>query len=407
MEFPLTILLLASFAALLYFIYSTWMWKHREKLLHRIIQASPIPTFVIRKDHRVLYWNRALEKLSHIESEDVVGTNQHWKAFYWKQRPCMSDLIVDGTTEDASRLYSERRGSSTWLDEACESVVFIPKLGNTGRWCRFTAGAIRDSQDKMFGAIETIEDVSKKILEDEDLTRMKKLESLCTLAEGVAQDLDGLSSIALRGIFMAKLSATDEDKIAERALTAAEKASLQVKKLAHQLNTFAKGEYSLRKKESVIPLLREAIESARNRSNIEWKISISDNLQPVEMDSKQIRQVIDNIILNALEAMPQGGSIAIDTEEVALDANNVLKLHEGRYIRITVKNSGSGIRKEDLSKIFDPYFTTKKTGGERGLGLPICESLLKNHKGGIAVESEWGKGAAFYLYLPVYDDQIA
>ena len=96
----------------------------------------------------------------------------------------------------------------------------------------------------------------------------------------------------------------------------------------------------------------------------------------------------------------------LEAEEVAVDAKNILKLQEGSYIRITVKDSGSGIPKEDLPRIFDPYFTTKKPEARQGLGLPICESLLKHYKGGIAVESAWGKGAAFHLYRPVDNEPV-
>ena len=403
----LIVLLIACLAALIYFIYTGRAWKHRERMLQRIIQASPIPTFVIGKDHRVCYWNQSLEKLSNIRAEAVIGTDEHWRAFYQEKRPCVADLIVDGTAEDASRWYSESRGSSAWLEDSCESVVFIPKLGETGRWCRFTAAAIKNSRGEMFGAVETIEDVSDKILEDEEMLRMKKLESLGTFAEGIAQDLDGLMSAALRSIFVTKLSAGDEDKMVEDGLAIAEKASLQVKKLAHQLITFAKGGYPLWRRESLVPLLREAIREAGDRSDIEWRVSVPDSLQPIEMDAKQIRQVIDNIIHNALEAMPEGGVIAIDAQEVNVDAKNALKLREGRYIRITVRDSGHGIRKEDLPRIFDPYFTTKKEGARKGLGLPMCQSLLRHHQGGIAVESEWGKGAAFHLYLPAAAEPIA
>ena len=402
----LIVLLIVCLAALIYFVYTGRAWKHRERMLQRIIQASPIPTFVIGKDHRVCYWNRSLETLSNIRAEAVIGTDEHWRAFYQEKRPCVADLIVDGTAEDASRWYSESRGSSAWLEDSCESVVFIPKLGETGRWCRFTAAAIKDSRGEMFGAVETIEDVSDKILEDEEMLRMKKLESLGTFAEGIAQDLDGLMSAALRSIFVARLSA-DEDKMMEDGLAIAEKASLQVKKLAHQLITFAKGGYPLWRRESPVPLLREAIRDAGDRPDIEWKVSVPDSLQPIEMDAKQIRQVIDNILHNALEATPEGGVIAVDAQEVSVDAKNALKLQEGRYIRITIKDSGHGIRKEDLPRIFDPYFTTKKTGARKGLGLPMCQSLLRHHKGGIAVESEWGKGAAFHLYLPAAAEPIA
>ena len=92
MEFLLSILFVVCSVALIYFIHSAWKWKHRERMLRRIIQSSPIPTFVIRNDHRVLYWNAAMEKLSNIKAENVIGTDQQWRAFYQAQRPCVADL---------------------------------------------------------------------------------------------------------------------------------------------------------------------------------------------------------------------------------------------------------------------------------------------------------------------------
>ena len=402
MEFLLSFLLVVCCVALIYFIRSAWKWKHRERMLRRIIQASPLPTFVIRKDHRVLYWNAAMEKLSHIKADEIIGTDQQWRAFYRTQRPCMADLIVDGAIDKAPQWYSGKPRKSMLVDEATEAVVFIPEMGDRGKWFRFTAAAIRDSRGGMFGAIETTEDVTEEKLADEELIRIKKHESLGAFAGGVAQDFDSLMSAVLRNIFLAKLSATDEDRVMEEGLAIAEKATLQAKELAHQLITFAKGGYSLRKKESVIPLLRAVIESTGNRSDIEWKISIPDHLRPIEMDSSQIRQVIENIVRNGMEAMPRGGTMAIDAEEVTVNGRNSLNLPPGHYIRVSIKDSGIGIRKEDLSRIFDPYFTTKTTGGRKGLGLglSLCDSILKHHKGAVRVESELGEGATFILYLP-------
>jgi PAS domain-containing protein len=132
--------------ALTYFGYSAWKWKHREQMLRRIIQASPLPTFVIRKDHRVLYWNAAMEKLSNIKTEDVIGTDQQWRAFYREQRPCMADLIVDGAIDKASQWYSEMPRKSRLVDDAIEAVVFIPEIGDRGKWFRFPAAAIHGAR---------------------------------------------------------------------------------------------------------------------------------------------------------------------------------------------------------------------------------------------------------------------
>jgi PAS domain S-box-containing protein len=406
MQFPLSILLVLCSIALLYFVHSAWKSKHEERMLRRIIQASPLPTFVIRKDHRVLYWNAAMEKLSHIQAEDVIGTDHQWMAFYGAQRPCVADLIVDGAIDKAPQWYSEKPRKSRLVDEAIEAVVFIPEMGDRGKWFRFTAAAIRDARGEMFGAIETTEDVTEEKLADEELIRIKKHESLGTFAGGVAQDFDSLMSAVLRNIFLAKLSASDEDKIMEEGLATAEKAGLQAKELAHQLITFAKGGYALRKIESVIPLLREASQCCKNRSDIQWNVTLPDDLWPVEMDSKQIRQVIENIVHNGLEAMPEGGSMDISAKCVTIGEKNVLTLKPGHYVKISIKDSGTGVRKEDLSRIFDPYFTTKTAGGRKGLGLglSICYSILEHHDGTIAVESELGEGTTFSLFLPAHSN---
>ncbi len=403
MEFVSAFLLLMALAC---FGYSAWKWKRRERMLRRIIQASPLPTFVIRKDHRVLYWNAAMEKLSNIKAKDVIGTDQQWRAFYPKQRPCVADLIVDGAIDKAPQWYSEKPHKSRLVDEAFEAVVFIPELGDRGTWFRFTAAAVRNSRGEMFGAVETTEDVTEEKLADEELLRIKKHESLGEFADGVARDFDSLMSAVLRNIFLAKLAASDEDKMMEQGLATAEKAGLQAKELAHQLITFAKGGYALRKKESVIPLLQEAIECCKSRPDIHLDISIPDNLWPVEMDAKQIRQVIENIVSNGMEAMPEGGTMDISAECVTISEKNALSLKPGRYVKISIKDSGAGVGKEDLSRIFDPYFTTKTTGGRKGLGLglSICYSILKHHDGTIAVESELGEGTTFSLFLPAEAD---
>ena len=399
MEFVFTSLLCIALA---FAGYSAWRWKHRERMLRRIIQASPLPTFVIGNDHRVLYWNAAMEKLSGIPAEEMIGTDRHWKAFYRTRRPCVADLIVDGAIEEAPRWYSDSPRRSLLVEEAIEAVVFLPEKGETGKWFRFTAAAIRDSRGRMFGAIETTDDVTEEKLADEELNRIRRHESLGAFAGGVAQDFDSLMSAVLRNIFLAKLSASDEDKIVEEGLATAEKAGLQAKELAHQLITFAKGGYAVRKLESIAPVLREAVESNRGRPGIRWNVSVPEDLWPVEMDSKQIRQVLENLVSNGLEAMPEGGALDVAASCVSLGEKNVHNLKPGPYLRISIKDSGAGVPKEDLSRIFDPYFKTGTAGGRKGLGLglSICYSILKHHEGTVAVESGLGRGTTFSLYLP-------
>ena len=137
------------------------LFKDGEQSLHRVIGSSPIPAFVIGRDHRVIYWNRALEELSGIRAEEVIKTRQHWRAFYSAERPCMADLLVDESPETIDRWYAGKFIKSTLIDEAYEATDFFPDLGERGRWLRFTAAVIRNAGGALVGAVETLEDITE------------------------------------------------------------------------------------------------------------------------------------------------------------------------------------------------------------------------------------------------------
>ncbi|WP_052418668.1 PAS domain S-box protein [Methanolacinia paynteri] len=139
-----------------------------DEWIKAIIGASPIPQFIIDRDHRILFWNEALEKYSGIKSKNVLGTNQHWKAFYRKKKPCLSDLLLDGKEDLIPELYRGRYNKSEFIDGAYEAIDFFPHMGESGIWLDFTASTIRDSRGVIIGAIETLKDVTEqKILEEE------------------------------------------------------------------------------------------------------------------------------------------------------------------------------------------------------------------------------------------------
>lgn len=383
------------------FIYSAWQRKEVEQRLYGIIHGSPIPTFVIKKDHRVIYWNDALEKLSGIKAGDILNSDQHWRAFYKSKRPCMADLIVDETLETVPNWYSGKYSKSSLLEKTYVATDFFQDLGESGRWLRFTASAIKDSIGNLYGAIETLEDITEQRLAEEELVRIKTLESMGRFAGGVAKDFDSLMSAVLRNIFLAKLSAADEDKILEEGLETAERAGLQAKELAHQLITFAKGGYPSLKLDSINGLLDEIVGQI-DAPGIDCSVSVDDDLWSVEIDSAQIKRVIGNMIQNSIDAMPEGGSIHVRAENISITDKNRGNLKKGNYLKISIRDSGCGIRPETLSRIFDPYFTTKKTSGRKGLGLglSLCYSIMKNHNGSITVESEPCKGTTFNILIP-------
>lgn len=135
--------------------------KASERSLRAIIDGSPIPAFVIDKDHRVLYWNKALERYSGIAAADVIGTDGHWRAFYAEERPCLADLIVDGGLEDIAHWYAGKHSRSQVIDDAIEATDFFPEMRG-GTWLYFTAAPIRDRHGALIGAVETLTDVTER-----------------------------------------------------------------------------------------------------------------------------------------------------------------------------------------------------------------------------------------------------
>jgi PAS domain S-box-containing protein len=376
--------------------------KESEQRLYSILQNSPIPAFVIGRDHRVIFWNRALEELSKIPAGEVLGTTRHWRAFYKKERPCMADLLVDGEIGRIPKWYVDKYTRSSLLEEAFEATDFFPDLGEDGKWLRFTAATIRDSSGNRVSALETLEDITERMKAEEELNKIRRLESLGTLASGIAQDFDLLLSAMLRNIFLAKISIDEEDKILEEGLAIAEKAGLQAKELMHQLITFAKGGFPVRKVSALAPIILDAATLSLRDSGVRCNFAIPDDLWQVDVDEGQIRHVFQNVIQNAREAMTDAGAMDIRAENISIGKDDEVALRMGEYVRISIKDQGVGIPKENLSKIFDPYFTTKKVRTHKGLGLglAVCYSIIKNHNGLVSVESEVQKGTTVHIYLP-------
>jgi len=396
----LIFILALAITATISFIYAIWRGRRDEQKLISIIHGSPIPTFVLSKDHKIIYWNRALQALSNIKPSEILGTNQQWRAFYATQRSCLADLILDERTGQIAEFYTGKWSKSTLLEDAYEVTQFFPDMGDKGTWFRITAAGLRDARGNLFGAMETLEDITEQKMVQDELLQRTKLESLGTFADGVAKDFDSLLSAILRNVFLAKISAVDEDKILEDGLAVAERAGLQAKELAHRLSTFAQGGYPVRKLENLEPILRQAAQNVFNDSNVTCNISIAEELWPCEVDAAQIRQVAENVLINAKEAMLSGGIVELTAENTTI-GTNIRSVEQGNYVRIIIKDYGAGIPREDLSRIFDPYFTTKKVKerGGIGLGLAISDSIIKYHNGLISVESIVNSGTTFSIYL--------
>jgi CheY-like chemotaxis protein len=183
----------------------------------------------------------------------------------------------------------------------------------------------------------------------------------------------------------------------------AEKASWRAQNLTQQLLTFSRGGIPVKKITSISELLIDTSEFSLRGSKSRCEFKIQDNLCLVEIDEGQISQVINNLIINADQAMPEGGVINITAENFIAHSEQDSPLEKGKYVKISIEDTGVGIPEELLQKIFDPYFTTKQKGS--GLGLTIVYSIIKNHGGFIFVESEVGIGTKFFIYLPGYEEE--
>jgi signal transduction histidine kinase/CheY-like chemotaxis protein len=253
------------------------------------------------------------------------------------------------------------------------------------------------------GGVGIVEDITERRKLDEELLRADKLESVGLLAGGIAHDFNNVLTSVSGFVSLAKIHSKEGDRISH-FLSSAETALKRAKGLTKQLLTFAKGGKPVKETASISNIIKETPLLVLKDSKSVCEFSISDDLWPVEADTGQIGQVIGNLVMNADQAMPDGGTVRVEAENLLLEDRNEMKLKPGRYIRIAVKDQGSGIDENHLSKIFDPFFTTKEKGS--GLGLTAVYSIIKEHNGHISVESGLGKGAVFNIHLPASEGKI-
>lgn len=247
-------------------------------------------------------------------------------------------------------------------------------------------------------ALVVIRDITGRKKQEEELIKSSKLESLSLLAGSIAHDFNNFLAGIMGNVSLARSIVSPGDKIYP-LLASLEKASLKAKNLTQQLLTFAKGGAPIKHTTSIAGLIRDSAVFALSGANVRCDFSIADDLSPVEVDAGQITQVIHNLIINAKQAMPEGGLIKVSAENATVGAKDNLPAKDGKYIKITIQDTGIGIPEKDILKIFDPYFTTKEGGS--GLGLAASYSIIRNHGGHIAVASAVGAGTTFTIHLPV------
>jgi len=340
---------------------------------------------------KVVLMNKVAEELTGWAHEDAVGKSLD-KVFH----------IVTEKTHQPYHHYFKKVVETGGVIGPERDVILIAK-NRRERIIAESAAPIRDQESRIVGVVLVFRDITEKRKVEEELLKASKLESVGILAGGIAHDFNNILTAIIGNVSLAKLYDHPDGKVSG-ALTKVEAAALQAKKLTQQLLTFARGGTPIMQTTSIAELITESVYFTLRGSNVNCDFFIPENLWFVDVDEGQMSQVINNLIINADQAMPGGGTITVSAENIIIGEKHALPINEGEYVKITIKDRGIGISKEHLERIFDPYFTTKQKGS--GFGLAITYSIISKHSGHITVESEVGGGTTFSIYLPASFEEI-
>ena len=357
--------------------------RNSEEKFRTLAEAAPAGVFIFQ-DGRFLYANPALGAIFGYEVRELVG------------RMGPLDLIHPDDRE-AANAYARRCLEG---DEGGSPVLYCRGLHRNGEVidCEVLQGAVAyRGKRAMTGTLVDVTDLKRV---EEELGRVQRIESLGVLAGGIAHDFNNILTAISANISMARMYGNLEEDIS-RMMEDAEKACIRARNLTQQLLSFATGGAPVRKAVSLVKILEENPQFALSGSNVRCDVSIPKDPWPVNADEAQVGQVVHNLVINAKQAMPEGGVIEIGAENVPPEALKNVPLEPGRYVRVTVTDHGVGIPDRHLPRVFDPFFTTKQKGS--GLGLATSFTIVRNHGGHIQIDSEAGKGTTVRVYLPASD----
>ncbi|MBN1412333.1 MAG: PAS domain S-box protein [Spirochaetales bacterium] len=360
--------------------------KHiREKLVEQerkfrsLIENSTDAISLIDINGRVLYNSPSYHRMMGYPEEDRIGQNT-FDLVHPDDRENLLKLFRDIIAKPAytgipPTRVRHKNGSWRWIEGVANNQLAVPGVN---------------------AIVVNYRDITKRRQTEQALQQTQKIEALGVLAGGIAHDFNNL----LGGIFgFIELAAelTKEKEVGiflAKALGTVDRA----RGLTHQLLTFAKGGVPIKRLENITTFIHETVQFALSGSRLSCEFNIPENLWACEFDRNQIEQVSDNLIINAQQAMPDGGRIEVMAENIVIKGKKHPILDPGNYVKISISDQGIGMPGDILPRIFDPFYTTKPKG--HGLGLATCYSIINRHGGCIEVESEPGKGSTFHVFLP-------
>lgn len=332
------------------------------------------------------YGNKALCNITEFQYDEIVG-KKYTTVF---------------SKEDNERIYELfHEVFKTGVPAKITNWNIISRTGKNKK-IEASISLIRNAEKKITGFRGILRDITEKNRMENELLRTRKFEAIGILAGGIAHDYNNALTAILGNISLAKMEVDPANKSLMEILNDAEEASLKAVELTRRLGTYARGGKPERKVIDYADSLRMAVSLVLGSYTGTYELHMQENLWKVDIDEFQINQVITFILNNAVESMKDPGKISITAENFVVDterSHHEISLQQGNYVRILISDEGTGIAPDDLSSIFDPYYTTKEMAS--GMGLATSYAIIKRHHGYIDVKSTPGEGSTFYLYLPI------
>lgn len=356
--------------------------QHAHKLLQLVIETIPLRLFWKDRNLTYLGCNTLFAKdAGYTHPSDLIGKNDFSMGWTTQAEQYRQDDLEIINTGKSKLHYEEEQTSPT----------------GERRWISTSKVPLRDDKNNIVGILGTYVDITRKKLVDEELIKVQKLKSLERQAGGMAHNFNNILMSIMGNISFALMDTPTDGNVFQR-LKIAEQACLQAKELCQQFLKFSKGGTPVREPLDIGQLIHANCQLVMSGTKTSYECSFPDTLWSVLADSGQIGQVITNILINADQAMPEGGVIRIHAVNDVNNNQSELPLEPGKYVKVTIKDEGGGINSADIHKIFDPYYSTKPTGN--GLGLSSAYSIINKHKGYILLESTSPSGSQFAIYLP-------
>ena len=337
---------------------------------------------------KILFINSAAEKITGWCKSEAIGKAIIEVLF----------IINEDTTPIKNHLIEEvskKRDSLEFIDNS----ILLSKDGRE-KFIVYSSAPIMEEYGDIVGFIFVFRDITAHKAMEKELLKTKRIGSLGSSPENIAHDFNNILSAILSNVSITKMQINSKEDIYYN-MKEIEDIIFYAKRLTQSLLPLLEDTIPDKKIISVSTLLKDSCSFNLKSSNITYECHFPNDLWPVEVDENQIFQAFNNLIVNSKQSMLEGGTLKINIENVSLNKKDIIYLEEGKYIKVSIKDQGTGIARDHLHKIFDFYFTTKREGS--GLGLAITHSIVKKHGGYITVESELNKGTTFIIYLPAVE----